>query len=83
MSENNTREIEIAELMQVMSSQSGRNVMFRLLDQTGVDEDMFDADTHKHAHNAGRRSVGLWLKYELKKACLPEYLMMIKENTNG
>ena len=83
MSEDNEREIEVAEITQVMSSQSGRNVMHRLLRTTGVDEDMFNPDTHEHARNAGRRGVGLELRDELKEACIDHYFKMLKENEDG
>lgn len=80
MSEKNKRAIEIAELTQVMSSDSGRNVMFRVLHSTGVDNDTFSSDTHEHARNAGRREVGLQLRDEIKAAGLDNYFRMIKEN---
>jgi hypothetical protein len=82
MSDNVTdqRKTEIAEITQVMSSKSGRNTMYRMLQFTGVDENMFNPDTHEHARNAGRREVGLWLRDELKGSCFSEYLIMLKEN---
>ena len=70
---NKKREIEVIEISQVMSTKSGRNVINRLMERTGIDEDMFNKDTHLHAQNAGRREVGLWLKDELKKACFSEH----------
>ena len=74
------RKIEIAEMTQVMSTESGRNVINRILISTGVDDDTFNSDTHNHARNAGRRSVGLQLREELKACCFDKYLMMMKEN---
>lgn len=74
------RKIEIAETTQVMSTESGRNFVWRILKSTGVDDDTFDTDTHNHARNAGRRGVGLQLRDELKAACFDNYLRMMKEN---
>lgn len=77
------RKIEIAEVDQVMKLESGRNTMYRLLQMTGVDENMFNPDTHEHARNAGRREVGLWLREELKMAGLDNYFRMLKENDDN
>ena len=74
------RKTEIAELTHVMSSASGRSVMFRFLQSTGVDESTFNEDTHRHAWNAGRREVGLELRGELKEVCIDYYFIMLKEN---
>ena len=85
MSDNSTdqRKIEVAELTHVMSSASGRNTMHRMLKYTGVDDDTFNPDTHEHARNSGRREVGLWLRDELKEACIDNYFIMLKENKDG
>jgi hypothetical protein len=83
MSEKTDRAIEIAELTQVMSSESGRNVMFRVLHSAGVDNDMFCLDTHEHALNAGGRRVGLYWREELKAAGLDNYFRMMKENDDN
>ena len=77
------REIEIVEISQVMSTKSGRNVITRLLEMTGIDENTFSENTHLHAQNAGRREMGLWLRDELKEACFSEYLLMLKESNDG
>ena len=77
------RDIEIAEITHVMSTESGRNLMHRILNQTGVDENTFNSDTHEHARNAGRREVGLWLRDELKMVCIDNYLRMLKEKNDG
>lgn len=84
MSDNQTseRKVEIAEVHNIMSNTSGRHTIYRILEFSGIDDDMFDPDSHKHAKNAGRREVGLWLRDELKTACFSEYLMMLKENIN-
>ena len=85
MSDNETeqRNIEIAELTQVMKTTSGRNTMNRLLQFSGVDNNTFNKDTHEHARSAGRREVGIWLRDELKMACRDNYFLMLKENEDG
>jgi len=83
VSEQDPRKIEVAELDFVMSTASGRSVMFRILEYSGLDVDNFDSDTHIHAMRAGRRSVGLFLRDELKQACYDKYMLMMKENEDG
>jgi hypothetical protein len=78
--QQNINELEI---VQVMSSESGRHVMHRILEVAGVDDNTFNADSHLHAKNAGRREVGLWLREEIQKADMNGYLTMLKENKNG
>ena len=77
------RELEIAEIAAIMRTASGRNLMFRILNESGVESDTFDSDPIIHARNAGRRLIGLWLKRELKAAALSEYQLMMKENMNA
>ena len=85
MSDNTTDQQNINELevSQIMSSKSGRHTMHRILEMTGIDDNMFNEDSHLHAKNAGRRETGLWLRDELKKADFNNYLMMLKENNDG
>jgi len=77
------RSIELADLNYVMSSQAGRNVLYRFLRYSGLDVDNFNKDTHIHAKNAGRREVGLFMRDELKYACYNKYMLMMKENEDG
>jgi hypothetical protein len=85
MSDNQTdaRKIEVVEVHALMSNESGRHTMYRVLEFSGIDHDTFNKDSHEHARNAGRREVGLWLRDELKDACFDKYLMMLKENIDG
>lgn len=78
-----TIEIEIQDLTSIMSLESGRNVINRILDYTNIDDDIFDADPATHARNAGRREIGVWLRNELKNAAPDRYLQMMKEQING
>ena len=62
-----------------MKSPNGRRIIRRILEFTEVDADTFDADPIKHARNAGKRAVGLWLRDELKLISPDQLLIMIKE----
>lgn len=77
------RKIELAEYASIMGSTNGRAVLMRVLERTGVDGNTFNADPYLHAHNAGQRSTGVWLRQELMEADLPLYLKMITENIDG
>lgn len=81
MSEND-KGIEIAEISSIMSSHSGRRMMFRVLEMSGVDSPTFNPDPLTHAYNAGARErVGIPLRELLRNAAPGEYLQMMKENT--
>lgn len=71
--------VEVSDIVGIMSTQSGRNFIQRILDYTGIDESTWNADTHEHARNSARRDVGLWIRDELINACPDKYMMMIKE----
>lgn len=73
------RNIEIAEITAMMSTEGGRKFVTRILDSTGVFTNTFDLDTHKHAYNAGKRQVGLGLIAELEQACPDKYLQLLDE----
>lgn len=76
------KSIEIAEISAIMSSQSGRKVLFRILEMSGLDYPTFSPDPISHAYNAGaREKVGIPLREMLRNAAPGEYLQMIKENT--
>lgn len=76
------RALEIAEILSIMRTEGGRNFMYRILNMTGIDADMYSPDTHEHAKNAGLRQAGLWLRNELMEATPGEYLLMMKEKLN-
>lgn len=73
------RNIEMAEITAMMSTEGGRRFIGRILDSTGVFNSTFDLDTHKHAYNAGKRGVGLNLISELEQACPDKYLQLMDE----
>jgi hypothetical protein len=78
-----TREIEIQDLSSIMSLESGRNVIAKILNYTNIDDDIFDQDPVTHARNAGRREIGIWLRNEIIAAAPDQYLRMMKEKING
>ena len=75
--------IEELEYDNILSTEGGRNVMYRFLEQTGVFVDGFDENPYIHAKNAGKRENGLWLIGELKAASNHKYLTMLKENIDN
>jgi len=78
----NERELEKLEIQRIMSTEGGRAFMFRILTQAGTYDTTFDSDPYIHARNSGRRENGLWLDNELREATHPNYLRMLKENTD-
>lgn len=80
---DNARDIEIAEIRCIMSTEAGRNFMRRLLQRTGVHADTFNPDPHVNAHRCGERSIGLWLQNELQDAAPGSYMTMIKESLDN
>jgi len=75
-----SRELELFSIRNVMKTENGRNFMWRCLENCCTFEDIFDGDPIQHAHNAGKRSHGLWLHSELKEAATANYYIMLKEN---
>lgn len=73
------RNIEIAEITAMMSTEGGRNFVRRILEYSGVFNETFDLDAHKHAYNAGRRKVGLYLIDELQSAVPDKYIQLLRE----
>lgn len=76
---DNARELEILQIQSIMSQEAGRNFMWRLLRQSGVMFDNFDADPTVNAMLSGKRSIGIWLQQELQEAAPGSYLTMMKE----
>lgn len=59
------RKRQLIELQDMLKNPAFRNFMRRLMTQCGVGHEMFNCDPYMHAHNAGRRSIGLWLETEI------------------
>lgn len=77
---NETRELELLTIRNIMKTENGRAFMHRCLQNCCTFESIFSTDTHQHAFNAGARSHGLWLDAELKEAADDDYFKMLKEN---
>lgn len=74
------RAIEISDLDMVMTTESGRRVISRILAYSGVELDTFDENPLLSARKSGKRAVGLWLMRELKDASMDKYYRMLIEN---
>ncbi len=61
------RDEERNALKEVLSSQAGRRVIYKILEHTGVFESIWDPSAKIH-YNAGRQDVGHWLMLELAEA---------------
>lgn len=77
---DNAHDIEVSEIRSIMTTEAGRNFMWRLLQRTGVRIDTFNPDAMVNAHRCGERSIGIWLQNELQDAAPGSYMTMIKEN---
>ena len=79
-SEEDQRNIELAEVQNVLNMSQGRKLLYRILELTRVEYNTFDINPIFHAKNAGKREVGLWLRDELKESSPELYQLMLKEN---
>jgi len=76
------RKIELAEMASMVTTATGRKVMWRMLVSTGFFADTFDPDPYVSARNAGGRQVGVWLWNELNEAAPERVTEMMKENAH-
>jgi len=74
-----SRNLELLALQGIMSSKDGRSYIARLLDVAGANLDTYSSDPYRHAYNAGKRSLGLWVKDEVSTHYPDLYLQMLKE----
>ena len=79
---DNARGLETLAIQKVMASTEGRDLLWRVLEQTGVFNDGFSPDPYVHARNAGIKVPGFWLIRELNEAAPASYKRMVEENTN-
>ena len=77
------RMLELEDIKTVMSTQTGRRVMYRLLEKAGVFRLSYAGSTNDTMFNEGRRNQGLFLTSEIQSACAGSYFEMLKENTDG
>ena len=71
---------EALAVQNIMKNEGMRNYMWKHLQEAGVFESIFDADSIKHAYNAGKRQHGLVLDDDLRQYAPDDYIKMIKEN---
>jgi len=74
------RELELLATRNVMATPTGREFMWRCLQNCCTFENIFNKDTVQHSYNAGLRGHGLWLDAELREAAPDSYFKMLKEN---
>ena len=79
---NDSRELELLTIRRLMSTENGRDFMWRCLQNCYTFSNVFDTDSHQHAYNAGRREHGIWLERELTEAAPEDYIKMRKEHLN-
>ncbi len=77
---SNPRASELLAIQNVMSTEQGRDFMWRCLQQSCIFVSTFHADSRIHCMNEGRRGQGLWLESELKEASPHDYIKMLKEH---
>ncbi len=78
-SKDNANSVEQVEITGIMRTESGRNVIRRLLISTGYFADVFSEDPVVNAFRSGRRSVGVTLFNQLKSEAPEELKLLMKE----
>ncbi len=77
------RAVEKNELRAILSKETGRTFVMRVIERAGVFRQTFDASateaTHKHAFNEGMRATGLWLLSEILESCPELWTTMLAE----
>lgn len=79
---NKQRMLELDDIKTVMSTKTGRRVMYRMLEKAGVFRLSYAGSTNETMFNEGRRNQGLFLTSEIQAACPGSYFEMMKENTD-
>lgn len=75
----NARKTELKDLKELLATHSGRRILWRILERTGMHRTSFTGNS-KTFFNEGERNIGLWLVDEVLLADADKYLLMIKEN---
>ncbi|ABN42244.1 gp39 [Sodalis phage phiSG1] len=79
MTPEQRRQRQIDDVKQVMSSESGRRFVWRLLEQAGVFRTSFTGETNSTMFREGNRNAGLALFNEVFGLCPALYLKMAAE----
>jgi hypothetical protein len=74
------RNKQLDDLRDVLATQAGRRVMWRLLDHCGVFRSTFTGHGGRDAFNEGARNVGLFILTELTDADADVFATMLKES---
>ena len=77
------RKLELDQMEQVMSTATGRKVLYRQLQHAGLDRLSYAGSTNDTMFNEGRRHEALFLQSEMLAASRHFYFEMMKENTNA
>mgnify|MGYP003646285780 FL=1 len=72
----------VDDLMDVMNTSQGRNVLREILASTGVDISSYTGQTTQTVFHEGRRSIGLNLIELMVDASPDLYLILMKEKLN-
>ena len=79
-SKDHARKVEIADLSAIMKTESGRNVLARILLQCGLyDTTYVKGSQEETVRRSIRRDLGVWLEREIKEAAPGEYFTLLKE----
>jgi hypothetical protein len=76
-------EFGVFELRDIMNSHDGKNVLRRILQSTGYFDDTFNEDPYRSAYSAGRRSLGVELVEEMKRANPTALIDILQEPNDG
>lgn len=68
-------------LRQIMASPDGRVWMWDFLSSCGLFSVVFNGNS-KDYFNLGQRNAAMPIFSEIQRHCMPEYLLMVKENSN-
>jgi hypothetical protein len=73
-----TRQQELVDFAQIMSTHVGRRFMWRMLEITGFQKTSFTGNSTTF-FNEGQRNIGLQLWADMNAACPEQYVPMIAE----
>lgn len=57
-----------------------RRFVWRQLGEAGVFQNRFSENSNRHAHEAGKRAMGLWVMTQIDALCPERYSQMVREN---
>lgn len=77
------RQQQVEDIKWLMAHPSGRRLVARLLEQTGLFRTSFHTSGSVMALNEGRKQIGYWAQGELVEIVPDAYLKLLKEFSNG